>query len=187
MILQFINIFSTLLVFGHVREYFQVVHVLTSFVFVPMSFHTTSTFNILHHELDPMESYKVYYKGEGGGFPQVWAVVSLVCPSCPWVFLAAKVFQLCTNHFVLVLCRSVWDRSLSLLPSPILELQHTLLPLYNVASQGACLNSLLFRCFQFGTHIWVPQGVGSALTLACGFCGFYFWWINRYLNFFCQY
>jgi hypothetical protein len=31
--------------------------------------------------------HKVYYKGEGGGFPQVWAVVSLVSPSlsvaCP--------------------------------------------------------------------------------------------------------
>jgi len=25
-----------------------------------------------------MERHKVYYKGEGGGFPQVWAVVSLV-------------------------------------------------------------------------------------------------------------
>jgi len=28
-------------------------------------------------------SHKIYYKGEGGGFPQVWAVVSLVNPSRP--------------------------------------------------------------------------------------------------------
>jgi hypothetical protein len=35
-------------------------------------------------------------------------VVSVVCPSCPWFVLAPKVFQLCTNHIVLVLCRSVW-------------------------------------------------------------------------------
>jgi len=28
-------------------------------------------------------SCRVYYKGEGGGFPQVRAVVSLVCPCCP--------------------------------------------------------------------------------------------------------
>ncbi len=55
-----------------------------------------------------MESCRVYYKGEGGGFPQVRAVVSLVCPSCPWLVLAPKVLQLCTNHFLLVLCRSVW-------------------------------------------------------------------------------
>jgi hypothetical protein len=27
--------------------------------------------------------HKVYYKGEGGGFPQVRAIVSLVSPSLP--------------------------------------------------------------------------------------------------------
>ncbi len=47
----------------------------------------------------------VYYKGEGGGFPQVWAVMSLVSPSCLWFVLTPKVLQLCTNHLVLVLCR----------------------------------------------------------------------------------
>jgi len=36
-----------------------------------------------HLGVGPMERSKVYYKGEGGGFPQVWAVVSLVCPCCP--------------------------------------------------------------------------------------------------------
>jgi hypothetical protein len=46
----------------------------------------------------PVERHRVYYKGEGGGFPQVWAVVSLVCPCCPWLILAPKVLQLCTNH-----------------------------------------------------------------------------------------
>ncbi len=56
----------------------------------------------------PMESCKVYYKGEGGEFPQVMAVVSLVCLSCPWLILPPKVLQLCTNHFGLVLCKSVW-------------------------------------------------------------------------------
>jgi hypothetical protein len=55
----------------------------------------------------PMERCRVYYKGEGGGFPQVWAVVSLVCPCCPWFVLAPKVPQLCTNHFVWVVCRPV--------------------------------------------------------------------------------
>jgi hypothetical protein len=55
-----------------------------------------------------VERCKVYYKGEGGGFPQVQAVVSLMCPCCPWLVLAPKVLQLCTNHLVLVLCRSVW-------------------------------------------------------------------------------
>jgi hypothetical protein len=30
-----------------------------------------------------MARHKIYYKGEGGGFPQVQAVVSLVSPSLP--------------------------------------------------------------------------------------------------------
>ncbi len=37
-----------------------------------------------HLDVAPVERRRVYYKGEGGGFPQVWAMVSLVCPSCPW-------------------------------------------------------------------------------------------------------
>jgi hypothetical protein len=32
-----------------------------------------------HLDVAPMERHIVYYKGESGGFPQVWAVVSLVC------------------------------------------------------------------------------------------------------------
>jgi hypothetical protein len=52
-----------------------------------------------------MKSYKVYYKGEGGGFPQVRAVVSFVCLCCSWLVLAPSV--LCTNHFVWVVCRPV--------------------------------------------------------------------------------
>jgi len=58
-----------------------------------------------HLDVASMESYRVYYKGEGGGFPQVRAVVNLVCPCCPWLVLAPRVLQLCTNHFVWVVCR----------------------------------------------------------------------------------
>ncbi len=60
-----------------------------------------------HLDVTPVERRKVYYKGEGGGFPQVQAVMSLVSPNCPWFVLAPKVLELCTNHFVLVLCKSV--------------------------------------------------------------------------------
>jgi len=28
-----------------------------------------------------MERHKIYYKREGGGFPQVWAMASLVSPN----------------------------------------------------------------------------------------------------------
>jgi hypothetical protein len=61
-----------------------------------------------HLDVDFVERCRVYYKREGGGIPQVRAVVSLVNPSCLWFVLAPKVFQLCTNHLVLVLCRLVW-------------------------------------------------------------------------------
>jgi hypothetical protein len=36
-----------------------------------------------HLDVAPVESYKEYYKGEGGGLPQVRAVVSLVSPRLP--------------------------------------------------------------------------------------------------------
>jgi len=61
-----------------------------------------------HLDVASVESCRVYYKGEGGGFPQVWAVVSLVCPCCPWFVLAPRVLQLCINRFVWVVCRPVW-------------------------------------------------------------------------------
>jgi hypothetical protein len=44
-----------------------------------------------HLDVAPVERRKVYYKGEGGGFPQVRAMMNLVCPSCPWLVLAPKV------------------------------------------------------------------------------------------------
>jgi hypothetical protein len=65
-----------------------------------------------HLDVGSVESHIVYYKGEGGGFPQVRAVVSLVCSCCPWLILAPKVLQLCTNHFVWVVCRPVWVNKL---------------------------------------------------------------------------
>jgi hypothetical protein len=34
-----------------------------------------------HLDAGPMASHRVYYKGEGGGFPQVQVVVSLVNPN----------------------------------------------------------------------------------------------------------
>jgi hypothetical protein len=53
-----------------------------------------------HLDVAPMERCRVYYKGEGDCFPQVRAVVSLVCPSCPWLVLALKV----PNYALITLC-----------------------------------------------------------------------------------
>jgi hypothetical protein len=43
-----------------------------------------------HLDVAPVERHKKYYKGEGGGLPQVWAVVSLVNPRLPVVHLNTK-------------------------------------------------------------------------------------------------
>jgi hypothetical protein len=43
-----------------------------------------------HLGVGPMTMHIVYYKGEGGGFPQVRVVVSLVSSSLPMVSLSTK-------------------------------------------------------------------------------------------------
>jgi hypothetical protein len=44
-----------------------------------------------HLDVGSVASHRIYYKGEGGGFPQVRAMVSFVCPCCSWLVLAPKV------------------------------------------------------------------------------------------------
>jgi hypothetical protein len=113
-------------------------------------------------DVGPVEKCKVYYKGEGDGFPQVRPVVSLVCPCCPWVVLAPKVLQLRINNLVWVLCKPMWVSEacqLFLVPSRSFST-----PLY--PSKCCELRSmprlLLLLLFSTWTHIWVFQGVGSA-------------------------
>jgi len=56
-----------------------------------------------HLGVDPVAKHIVYYKGEGGGFAQVWALVSfvsLVSLCLPMVHLCTKMLQLCTNQLV---------------------------------------------------------------------------------------
>jgi len=43
-----------------------------------------------HLDVGLMERHKVYYKGEGGGFPQVRIVVSLVSLNLPMVYPSTK-------------------------------------------------------------------------------------------------
>jgi len=46
-----------------------------------------------------MERHRVYYKGKGGGFPKVRAVVSLVNMSCPWLVLVALIGERVSNSY----------------------------------------------------------------------------------------
>jgi hypothetical protein len=43
-----------------------------------------------HLDVGLVEKHIVYYKREGGGFPQVWAVVSFVSSNLPMVRLSTK-------------------------------------------------------------------------------------------------
>jgi hypothetical protein len=115
-----------------------------------------------HLDVAPVERCRVYYKGEGGGFPQVRAVVNFVCSSCPWFVLAPKVFQLCTNHFVLVLCKSVWVNKLHFFLFPSWSSSTPLYPSIMLRIRERAPTLLPFTVFSFRTHIWVPQGVVSA-------------------------
>jgi hypothetical protein len=47
-----------------------------------------------HLDVALVERHKIYYKGEGGGFPQVRTVVNLVSPRLPMVRLSTKNVQI---------------------------------------------------------------------------------------------
>jgi hypothetical protein len=83
-----------------------------------------------HLNVTPMERRIEYYKGEGGGFPQVQAVVSLVSSKLPVVRPSTKsASNYALTNLLFGLCRPMSLISLLvILPSPIPELQHALLP-----------------------------------------------------------
>jgi hypothetical protein len=53
-----------------------------------------------HLDVAPARSYKEYYKGEGGGFPRVQAVVSQVCPSARGLSQHPKECRMSFNQLV---------------------------------------------------------------------------------------
>jgi hypothetical protein len=53
-----------------------------------------------HLNVAPARSCREYYKGEGGGFPRVRAVVSQVSPSCPWLVPTLKGCRMNSNQLV---------------------------------------------------------------------------------------
>jgi len=108
-----------------------------------------------HLDVGPVERCRVYYKGKGDGFPQVRAMVSLVCLCCSWLILAPKVLQLHTNHLVWVLCMPVWMNEacqLFLVPS-----RSSSTPLYpsKCYELGGMPRLFLLPLFSTWIHIWV--------------------------------
>jgi hypothetical protein len=116
-----------------------------------------------HLDAGPVARHIVYYKKEGGGFPQVQAVVSLVSPNLPMVRPNTK--SALAMHWptcCLVWCKFVWVSdcfSFFLLWS-----QSFSTPLYpqNSTSQGVCPNSLLFHCFHLTLTFESIKELGSA-------------------------
>jgi hypothetical protein len=53
-----------------------------------------------HLDVASAQSCKEYYKGEGGGFPRVRALVSQVSPSCPWLVPTPKGCRMSSNQLV---------------------------------------------------------------------------------------
>jgi len=53
-----------------------------------------------HSDVAHAGSYKEYYMGEGGGFPQVRAVVSLVCQSARGLSQHPRVSRMQTSPLV---------------------------------------------------------------------------------------
>ncbi len=115
------------------------------------------------HHLDVtfMVCHKKYYKGEGGGFPQVWGMMSFLNPCMP---TASSMHQKCCNYaltnLLFDLCRSL--RMIDLLvihPSPHPE--SLACPSYpqNALNQGPYCNSFFLHCFHFGIYILVFQRI----------------------------
>jgi hypothetical protein len=53
-----------------------------------------------HLDVGLVANHRVYYKGEGDGFPQIWAMVSLMSLNLPMARLTTQVLKLCTNQLV---------------------------------------------------------------------------------------
>jgi hypothetical protein len=54
-----------------------------------------------HLDVASVRSCREYYKGEGGGFPRVRAVVSLVCPSARGLSEHPKGCKMSSNQLVI--------------------------------------------------------------------------------------
>jgi len=92
--------------------------------------------------------------------PQVWAVMSLVSPSCLWFVLTPKVFQLYTNHWMFGFVQvrvSSWCLSFFLVPS-----QSSSTPLYpqSAANQGVCPTPYFFVVFSLNSRLSPLRSLG---------------------------
>jgi hypothetical protein len=107
-------------------------------------------------------------RGKVVGSPKSGPWWILWVQGCPWLVLTPKVPKLCINQLVVWFVQiHVSDWTLIILPNPIPELQHTLLPL-KCCEPRSVPDSLFFRCFHFKLSIESIKELGNASTqLGC--------------------
>jgi hypothetical protein len=116
-----------------------------------------------HLGVGPMVRYKVYYKGEGGGFPQVRAMVNIMGACLLVVHSCTKCCNYTLINLLFGLCKSMWVSEVFInLPSPILELQHAPLPPKCYEPRNAP-QLLTLPLFLPQTHIWIYQGAWECI------------------------
>jgi hypothetical protein len=117
-----------------------------------------------HLGAGPMAKHKVYYKGEGGGFPQVRVVMNLVSLS---LLMARPSTKSASNYALTNLLFSfvkvcVSDWLLVILPNLILKFQHAPLP-PKCCEPRSVPQLLTFLMSSLHTHIWVYQGTWECI------------------------
>jgi len=117
-----------------------------------------------HLDVGLVERCKVYYKGEGSGFPQVQAMVNLVCMCYLWLILTLKVFQLRTNHVVWVLCRPMWvSEACQLFLVPSQSSNTPLLPLKVLWARECAPTPSSFVVFYLDSHLSLSRSWGCII------------------------
>jgi hypothetical protein len=115
-----------------------------------------------HLDVGLMERHKVYYKGEGGGFPQVPAVVSFMSPSlfvvCPSTKSALTMHQLTCW---VVLCRSMWvNKCLSFFLVPSQNSNTPLNPPKVLQAKERAPTFDYFVVFTLDSHLSLSRSLG---------------------------
>jgi hypothetical protein len=103
----------------------------------------------------PVARHRVYYKGEGGGFPksELWWILRVRV--CPWFVRAPKCSNYALTNLLFGLCRFVWMIELLVnFPSPHLGALARPLP-SKCCEPGSTPQLLLLSLFSPWTRIWV--------------------------------
>jgi hypothetical protein len=118
-----------------------------------------------HFDVGPMANHREYYKGEGGGFPQVQAVMSLVSPCMHMARSYTKVLQLCTNQLVVWFVQVHMDNWLACHSSYSLSWGSNSPFFPPKCCKLGNIPQLLFSMFSHLNSYWVFQGAWGCITI----------------------